>query len=253
MMQKKLLYIGHRGTNIDADENTINAFKKADESGAEYIEFDIRQTKDKKLVVMHNASLNETTNASGYIRDFNYSELKKIKTKNHEQSIPTLEEALKEKYNQKLKFIIDIKERNISDKVLEIAKKLNVFDDTYICSSNIKDLILANKKFLDCKICYVIYRKKRLNDIINYIISDKMPIKINMLSLSYNLVNEEITKICNKNKILSLAWGFRYIKSDPLIEIKDLIEKGIDGIIFDNYKNIIKIKHWLKSKYSHIH
>lgn len=245
-MQKNLIYIGHRGTNVDADENTIGAFNKVIKVGADHIEFDIRMTKDNKFIVMHNPSIDELTDDSGYIKDFTYDELKKIKTKNSKEEIPSLEKVFDEfKKNKKIKFIIDIKERGISSKVLEIANKKQILNNCILCSANFKDLLLAKKKFPESKICYVIYRKKILINVINKIQTNKMPFKIDMLSLAYNLIKKSITKICHENNILSLAWGFRYIKEDRLNKIKSIIKNDIDGIIFDNYKNIPKIKKWI--------
>ena len=47
-MTTKLLFIGHRGTRANTDENTVEAFKKALEFGANWVEFDVRKTKDEK-------------------------------------------------------------------------------------------------------------------------------------------------------------------------------------------------------------
>ena len=68
-MNRTFICIGHRGTRI-LDENTIYAFVKALKYGAEYIEFDIRKTKDNKLVVIHDATIERTTSGEGLIKDF---------------------------------------------------------------------------------------------------------------------------------------------------------------------------------------
>ena len=70
-----MITIGHRGTRVDFDENTIGAFKKAIEYGADYIEFDIHRTKDGQLIVMHDKSLNRTTTGSGLIKNCYFTEI----------------------------------------------------------------------------------------------------------------------------------------------------------------------------------
>ena len=82
-MTKNFLFIGHRGTRTNSDENTIEAFEKALEFGANCIEFDVRKTKDEKVVILHDSKLDRTTNGSGLIEDLNYNDLLKYKTKNH--------------------------------------------------------------------------------------------------------------------------------------------------------------------------
>ncbi|MCP3659647.1 MAG: glycerophosphodiester phosphodiesterase family protein [Bacteroidetes bacterium] len=217
----KLLFIGHRGTNVDADENTIDAFEKVIDYGADYIELDVRLSKNKKIFVIHNPKVDETTDGFGYIKDLGSTEIKKFKSYNFKQKIPTFEEVIT-KFKNKTKFIIDHKERNLTPLILIILKKQNLLNGSLICSANFKDLQLAKQKYENCKICYVVYRKKRLFDILNSIKNKTFPFKIDMLSLSYNLASKEINKICKENDILTLAWGFRYIKTDPLDVIKEM-------------------------------
>ena len=59
--EKKVLLIAHRGANRVAPENTLKAFSKAIEFGADYIEFDIHRSKDGEIVVMHDADTFRTT------------------------------------------------------------------------------------------------------------------------------------------------------------------------------------------------
>lgn len=70
--------IAHRGASGMAPENTLSAFQKAAEFGADLIEFDIHQTKDGHLVVMHDAKVSRTTNGKGLIEDFTLEEIRKL-------------------------------------------------------------------------------------------------------------------------------------------------------------------------------
>jgi glycerophosphoryl diester phosphodiesterase len=65
----------HRGANRYAPENTIPAIEKAAALGADYIEIDIRPTKDGKYMLLHDGTLNRTTNAKGPIRDSAFAEV----------------------------------------------------------------------------------------------------------------------------------------------------------------------------------
>ena len=55
----------HRGANSTHPENTLPAFEEAIRLGAHMIELDVRQTKDGHLVLMHDATIDETTNGKG--------------------------------------------------------------------------------------------------------------------------------------------------------------------------------------------
>jgi glycerophosphoryl diester phosphodiesterase len=65
----------HRGANRYAPENTLPAIEKAAALGADYIEFDIRPTKDGKYVLLHDTTLNRTTSGKGPIREATWAEV----------------------------------------------------------------------------------------------------------------------------------------------------------------------------------
>lgn len=70
--------IAHRGASAYAPENTLAAFKKAIELGADILELDVHQTKDSQLVVIHDGSVNRTTNGKGKVKDLTLSQIKSL-------------------------------------------------------------------------------------------------------------------------------------------------------------------------------
>jgi glycerophosphoryl diester phosphodiesterase len=70
--------VGHRGTVKFAPENTIPAFKTAIQYGADLLEMDIRETKDGTLIIMHDATVNRTTNGTGRVSEKTLSEVKQL-------------------------------------------------------------------------------------------------------------------------------------------------------------------------------
>ena len=69
---------GHRGASGYLPENTIPAFEKAVEMGADGIELDIHKTKDGQLVVIHDEKIDRTSNGKGYVKDYTLEELRKF-------------------------------------------------------------------------------------------------------------------------------------------------------------------------------
>lgn len=92
--------IAHRGACQAAPQNTIPAFLKAIEMGADGIENDVHLTKDGKIVICHNYDIDETSDGKGTIADYTLDELKKFdfgsyfSEKFKGAQIPTLEEYL---------------------------------------------------------------------------------------------------------------------------------------------------------------
>jgi glycerophosphoryl diester phosphodiesterase len=70
--------IGHRGAAGYCPENTFASFKKAIDLGAEYLEIDIQMTKDGELVVIHDPTVNRTTNGKGRVRDLSLAEIQAL-------------------------------------------------------------------------------------------------------------------------------------------------------------------------------
>ena len=91
----------HRGANETHPENTLAAFREAIQLGAHMIELDVQMTKDNELVIMHDATVNRTTNGKGRVSDLTLAEIKdldagKWKSKKFKgEKVPTLKEALR--------------------------------------------------------------------------------------------------------------------------------------------------------------
>jgi len=84
----------HRGYHTEAiPENSLAAFKEAKKQGLP-VEFDVQFTKDDKVVVFHDGTLDRMCGVSGKVRDFTYEELKGFKLKGTEEGIPLLSEVL---------------------------------------------------------------------------------------------------------------------------------------------------------------
>ncbi|MCW2834781.1 MAG: glycerophosphoryl diester phosphodiesterase [Nocardioides sp.] len=66
-LTERVLNMAHSGGELEAPTNTMYAFKRAVALGSDMIELDVQSTKDKKLVVLHNATLDETTNGTGKV------------------------------------------------------------------------------------------------------------------------------------------------------------------------------------------
>ncbi|WP_337042317.1 glycerophosphodiester phosphodiesterase [Emticicia sp. 17c] len=99
---KKRFHLGvsaHRGNSKLAPENTLATFKSVLAMGVDYIEIDVRTTKDGQLMILHDGTLNRTTNGEGPMKNFTFDELKKLSAGKgfHEtfqnERIPTLQET----------------------------------------------------------------------------------------------------------------------------------------------------------------
>ncbi len=94
------LILGHRGASAHAPENTLAAFQLAVEQGADGVELDAKLSADGQIVVIHDQTVDRTTNGHGRVRDLTLAELRaldagsKFSTQFAGERIPTLEEVL---------------------------------------------------------------------------------------------------------------------------------------------------------------
>uniref|UniRef100_A0AC34QWH7 GP-PDE domain-containing protein n=1 Tax=Panagrolaimus sp. JU765 TaxID=591449 RepID=A0AC34QWH7_9BILA len=131
---------GHRGSPMRQPENTIASMVQAKNEGADLIEFDVSLTKDGIAVILHDDTLDRTTNASGQIRQFLFKDLSNVNcaakfilqdpTSTNVSvttaSMPTLEEIVKWAKENKMKMLFDVKD---SDAIL--VEQLNKLFDLY--------------------------------------------------------------------------------------------------------------------------
>ena len=98
--QHKIKIIAHRGNHLQVPENTLAAYENAITAGADYVEVDLRTSRDGKLVVLHDESVKKMTGKDALIRNLNFDEIKNLKiapvvpedAKTY--SIPTFESVL---------------------------------------------------------------------------------------------------------------------------------------------------------------
>ena len=95
----KVLVVAHRGNWSIAPENSLAAIDSAIRMKVDIVEIDIRKTKDGQLVLMHDDTVDRTTNGTGKVKDKTLAEIKQLRLKDKdgrltEHTVPTLEEAL---------------------------------------------------------------------------------------------------------------------------------------------------------------
>ncbi|MCX3263823.1 glycerophosphodiester phosphodiesterase family protein [Pedobacter agri] len=121
---KQILVAAHRGDWRNAPENSLNALLNCINKGFDMMELDVKMTKDSQLVVMHDNTIDRTTNVKGKVSDFTLEEISKFKLKNGlgrvtPNTIPTFKEMMLE---AKGKILINVDKGN--DHLPEVFKVL---------------------------------------------------------------------------------------------------------------------------------
>lgn len=134
----------HRGASGTMPENTLPAFKKAVEDQADGVELDIQYTKDRQIVVIHDETIDRTSDHTGFVKDYTLQELRQFDfSKTHPEcgrvTIPTMKEVFALLKPTNLTVNIELKTgifdyEGIEEDIVRLTKELG-FEDRVIYSS----------------------------------------------------------------------------------------------------------------------
>ncbi|SHF13874.1 glycerophosphodiester phosphodiesterase family protein [Pedobacter caeni] len=116
------IVIAHRGSHLIKPENSIASIEEAIDLGADYVEIDLRTSRDGHLVLMHNETVDHMTNGKGRIQDLSLGELGKLTLNakdGHTYKLPLFKEALNACKNR-INIYLDFKEADVPQAYAEI-------------------------------------------------------------------------------------------------------------------------------------
>jgi glycerophosphoryl diester phosphodiesterase len=128
---------GHRGNPAEFPENTMGSFKSAIAAGCDLIECDVHLSSDGRLVVIHDHTLERTTNGTGLVRDRTSAELRKLDA-GHGERIPLLQEVI-ELALGRVGLVIEIKQApfqyvGLEEKLLAMLRQLGAVSECAVIS-----------------------------------------------------------------------------------------------------------------------
>ena len=132
----KLVVIAHRGSHLNVPENTLAAYENAIKEGADYVEIDLRTTKDGHLVIMHDESITRMTGIKGQVKDLNYSDIRDLKIKpavkgdTNTYRIPEFADVLNV-CKERINIYLDFKDADV-DKTYGLLKKYGMQNNVVV-------------------------------------------------------------------------------------------------------------------------
>ncbi len=229
----------HRGAMDTHPENTLVAFQEAIRLGAHMIEFDVQITRDSKLVIMHDKTVDRTTNGTGLVSELKLEEIKKLDAGSWKsqqftgEQVPTLKEAL------------EIMPRNIWLNIhLKGGEKLGEATAKAIISAGrINQGVIAcqmdaalgakkvNRNILICNM----ERQGNRVEYVNETIQGKY-IFIQLLKKrnDTNLLND-INRLKNNQIKINYYFG------DTETEVKELFEQGVDFVLTNKLAEMLEV------------
>jgi len=140
---------GHRGAKDELPENTLKGIQFAIDCGVAAIEIDVHLTKDNQIVVIHDPTVDRTTDGTGKVVDFTLDEIQSFNAGEGE-AVPTLSDVIKLVKKAGIEIQIEIKAPEVIEKVVEEIKKNDLYNSAAVICFNHRALQIVKK--LDPKI-----------------------------------------------------------------------------------------------------
>ncbi len=221
--------MAHRGASTEAPENTMAAFQKAIDDMADYIELDVQLTNNGEVIVMHDSNAYRTTGVDANIVNMTYKEVKTLDAGSWfsdeyvGENVPSLKEVL-ELTQGKIKLNIELKPADngtaLAKNTVRLIEKYNMVNDCVITSFSESALKAVKTYNQEIKVGYIL--SAAYGDF--YDMKDIDFFSVNAAFLS----KRTIDAIHNSGKRV-YAWTVNNKEA-----IKNLTNKGVDGIITDN-------------------
>ena len=211
--------LAHRGIPGLAPENTLEGAILAYEKGADHIENDIYLTKDGHIVILHDGTLDRTTNGTGYVENYTLAELKQLLANNQfpveypNARIPTLREFFEEFKGKEVEHIVEIKSGNpaIVDELIKLIKEMGVENQVSVISFNAAQLQLLAEKMPGMSIGFLtsgIANETNVNPSLRATLSAVQNLN-STFNTSYSGLGENFMEAAKHRGVTFWPWTFR--------------------------------------------
>jgi glycerophosphoryl diester phosphodiesterase len=220
------MIIGHRGAAGYEPENTLRSFQKAIELGVDWIELDVRRTADGHIVVIHDDTVDRTTNGRGKVAEMTLAEIKRLDAGKGEH-VPTLQEVI-DLAKGRVKMIIELKLEGLEADVLNAVDQNGLFEESLISSFHF----------------YSLRRVKEISPgILTAAIASKLPIEFHRIHNSFladsiflrkDIVSRDLVDEAHRDGFLVCVWNV-----DDSAEVAKYADMDVD-FISSNYPDRLK-------------
>jgi glycerophosphoryl diester phosphodiesterase len=211
-----MIIMGHRGAAALEPENTLLSIERAVNIGVNAVEIDVRLSKEKELVVIHDATVDRTTNGMGAVSSFTVDELKKLDA-GKGQHIPTLQEVICFVDN-KVNLVIELKEEGTAEGVFKLIKERSMKESVYVISfwhrfaKTIKEMdssIKTGVLFVGCPVNVSIAHEASADALV----------------MNYAFIDMSFVQTAHKEGLKVFVWNI-----DNKNLLQPYVDMGVDGI-----------------------
>ena len=230
MERKSIVRCAHRGASAEYPENTILAFRRALDQGVDALELDIHRTADDKLVVIHDSTLERTTNGKGRIRDHRFDEIRQLDAGQGEK-IPTLMEVIELARAAQVRLCVEIKGDTeieglaIAEGVVQTLENADILSQSILTSFSPQALLHA--KGIQPEASTMLDPSPQDGSLTpREICAQTLRAGANCLSYDFHILTQEIAAECQLTGLALWAWA-----PDEPADIQKVLKLGVQGIV----------------------
>jgi glycerophosphoryl diester phosphodiesterase len=212
-----MIVTSHRGAGFLEPENTLRAIRRAIDLGADQVEIDVQLTRDGHLILMHDTTVDRTTNGKGNVADFTLAEIRQFDAGQGER-VPTLEEVLT-LTDGKITPQIELKGPGTTHSVVKTLHALKCADRVILTSFLHQQLLEARQ--IDPNIHTGALWGRLPNDVV----AQAEYLGVRALHLWHQFITSQIVSDAHARGLLIRAWN-----ANKEEDIQRLIDLGVDAI-----------------------
>lgn len=241
------LSVAHRGHSIEFPENTLAAYHKAIELGVEMIECDVNITRDGQLVMIHDATLDRTTNGTGRVSNATWNEIQRLDAGRKFSPefagvrIPSTEETLLLYKEVGLASCFEVKGADVEEAkriavaLLDLFQKHDMLDTAFMSSYKHEALLLAKSKCPE-----LLLAPERLPDdappdppdALRQAKSFTAPV----LQHQYTVLSRDVIRVLHENDVA--VWSWATTDEESLVFS---VEIGADAVMGDDVRLMLDV------------
>ncbi len=211
-----MIIIGHRGAAALEPENTLLSIKRAIDIGVDAIEIDVHLSKDKELVVIHDATVDRTTNGTGPVSGYSVQEIKRLDAGKGE-AIPTLQEVI-DLIDKRVMLIIELKEEGTEGSVVDLLRRNNLFDKS--CVISFWHRLVKTVKAMDSRIKTGVLL---VGSPVDACVATQA--SADTLVMKYTFVDRELVEMAHEKGLKVFIWNI-----DDRELLRPYVDMGVDAI-----------------------
>jgi glycerophosphoryl diester phosphodiesterase len=230
MSQHSIVRVAHRGASAHYPENTLLAFRQAIQQGVDVLEVDIHITSDDELIVIHDSTLERTTNGHGKIGDKSLQEILQLDAGQGEK-IPLLTEVIQLAREAQIRLFVEIKGATetealaITEGVIRTLEASDFLSQTILTSFSAKALLHA--KAIQPEVSTMLDPSPQDGSLTpRQVCAQALAASANCLSYDFRFLTPEIVRECQLTGLALWPWA-----PDEPDDLRKVLALGVHGMM----------------------